>query len=97
MNVLLAALLLGWAYTTADPVDPARIGLATLEGRYMVELGAGCEDVTAGVNVEVVWASEDMLMVPSASGGCVMFLGERMSDVPCFQTDGVCDVAAEVD
>jgi hypothetical protein len=31
------------AYTTADPVDPNRLGLATPDGRYAIELSSGCE------------------------------------------------------
>ena len=30
------------AYTTADPVDPARLGLATTSGRYAIRVWDGC-------------------------------------------------------
>lgn len=89
------------AYTTSDPVNSDRLGLATDNGRYMIELGNGCEGIYAGMNVELLAAQGNMLaVVPSGESlthVCVATIDARMSDVPCFQTDNLCDVAAETD
>jgi hypothetical protein len=82
------------AYTTADAVNPDRLGLATLAGRYMLELGDGCEGLVAGMNVELIIGSDDTALISPA---CSITIGQRMSSVPCFTVDDVCDVAAEVD
>jgi len=41
------------AYTTADPNDPERLGLATLSGRYSIQLSDRCSGVGLGQNVVI--------------------------------------------
>jgi hypothetical protein len=83
------------AYTTADPVDPSRVGLATLTGRYSITLGDGCDQVVPMQNVEVVTNSADSSA--TLDGDCQIVLGPRMSVTPCFLNDvAMCDVAAEL-
>jgi hypothetical protein len=53
------------AYVTADPASSAWMVLATLDGRYAIQLGDGCDGVVEGVNVLVT--STDAW--PHAAGG----------------------------
>ena len=99
MNVLLAFVLFAQifsparAYTTADPVSPERLGLATLTGRYMVELDPqGCDYITADMNVEVTATDDTSALLDYT---CVVWIVQQMSSTPCFQIDGVCDVNGE--
>jgi len=77
------------AYTTADPISPERLGLATPEGRYMVEPGEGCEGLVADMNVEVMATDDNSALLDYT---CVVWIVQQMSSVPCFQIDGICDV-----
>lgn len=101
MSVLVAFLLIAQAfvpmqaYTTADPVSPDRLGLATIDGRYMIELGAGCDGLEPGVNVEIVSIEDDTATLARDSQACTVRVIQQMSTVPCFQIEDVCDVAAE--
>lgn len=100
MTLLLALALLAQvqAYTTADPVNPERLGLATMDGRYMVELGDGCEGIAADMNVTLIGQTDDAAAITvDGTAICSLRIEQRMSDVPCFTIDDVCDVRAEVD
>lgn len=91
-----------WAYTTADPVRADQLGLATQQGRYSFALQGTCEWMAADLNV-AFYATDDYLtqwIVPKdgdESTGCLIMVQQRMSDVPCFTVDDVCDIAAEAD
>ncbi len=84
------------AYITADPGRADHVGLATVDGRYSVALGAGCDDVVPGA--QVVMDDTDHLQVVDPIQGlrpsvCEVAGSVQMSDVPCAQgPDGQCDV-----
>lgn len=93
----------GQAYTTADPINPDRFGLATVDGRYMVELSdtGDCSQVTIDQAVQLwqVPSPDGMAMYTAiapltedgpAEDPCFVIVDQKMSDTPCFQTDGVC-------
>jgi hypothetical protein len=98
----------GQAYTTADPINPERYGLATQDGRYMVELSdtGDCSSITADQNV-YLWQmpSPDGFAMYTAIAAltddglstdpCFVIVDKKMDDTPCFQTDGVCDLNGE--
>jgi hypothetical protein len=90
------------AYITDDPARPDRLGLATQDGRYMLQLGEGCNGVRSGVNVLV--AADDVgaltLQVIDPVLGlldeeCEVVDLQHTSDVPCrMNADGLCDVVS---
>jgi hypothetical protein len=101
MSILLGLALLAQvltapqAYTTGD-ID--QLGLATLNGRYSIELGQGCDDIGPGVNVELLPGSGGVAAIAPIGSDqvCNVLIDERTSDEPCAQnSDGDCDVAAE--
>jgi hypothetical protein len=85
-------------YTTPDPVNPDRFGLALPDGRYMVQLEEPC-DVAIGQNVWVDRGDDaEWRLQPLESPGpwCGLFVFGRMSDVSCeLGADGQCDVAKD--
>ena len=97
-----------WAYTTADPVRPDVLGLATLDGRYAFQPSAACHSsvwsVADGQEVMLyVVAGRDAWIAPLTTDGhldaaCPIQVQARMSSVPCFvNARGVCDVGQEWD
>jgi hypothetical protein len=101
----------GQAYTTADPVNPERIGLATVDGRYMAQVSdtGDCSSITTAMNV-MVWqvTSDDGTRIDTAikplnddgtladQDYCFLVVYRLMDPTPCFLNDsGVCDVASE--
>lgn len=98
----------GVAYTTADPVNPEQFGLATQDGRYRVQVSdqGDCSAIAPDMRV-MVWQvpSRDgtamyTAVAPVQEDGqyesvCWLFVYQKMSPVPCFQTDGVCDPDGE--
>jgi hypothetical protein len=91
------------AYTSADPINPDRFGLATPDGRYSITPIQECDwlAVEQNVNVYPNWQMPPWLGLSgtdSMQPGCVVRVEGRMSNVPCFtNADGLCDVAAESD
>lgn len=89
------------AYTTADPNNPDRLGLATLTGRYSITPIQDCGDITTEQNV-LMWPDYRMppwLSIAPLDGtlpGCLVRVEGRMSEVSCSITDGVCDINSEV-
>jgi hypothetical protein len=94
------------AYTTADPIDPDRLGLATPDGRFAIRAiaGGGCEGwLQAGRNVLIYpdatlppWLAVSEL--DGTTGACIVHVEGRMDPTPCMTgDDGACDVAAEGD
>lgn len=109
LSVLLAALLLNaWqvqpaerAYLVDDPVNPARIGLVTHEGRYSGSFADDCATPLASWQNVLVWPSDDdasvyVVALNSSAEPC-LFTGVPMTYAGCF-TDmhGDCDVATEL-
>lgn len=89
-------------YTTDDPIDPDRLGLATPDGRFAIVPADGCSWLAAGEPVEVYpnfalppWLK---LSVPGGEPDCLVHVDGRMSATPCFTDDaGQCDVSQEFD
>jgi hypothetical protein len=86
------------AYITGAPV-PEFLGLATLGGRYAIELGTDCEAVVPGVNVIVSETPDQpLLQVVDPIAGvqpqrCAINHRQHMSDVQCAtNVAGACDV-----
>lgn len=87
-------------YTTADPVRPDGIGLATQAGRYAITPIELCDGLYAGLNVEVYLTDDNGVSYWLGIDGipCHVLLGERVSLARCFMNaDGLCDIAAEAD
>ena len=84
-------------YTTADPINADRFGVALPDGRYMVQLVEVC-DISIGQNV---WVSQDSadhwrLQPMDSDHECGVFVFARMDDAPCFMgDDGQCDVVGD--
>jgi hypothetical protein len=94
------------AYTTADPIDPERLGLATPDGRFAiraVEAGGCAGWLTPGLDVLIYpnatlppWLAVSQL--DGVTGACIVHVDGRMDPTPCMTgDDGACDVAAEGD
>jgi hypothetical protein len=91
------------AYTTADPINDDRLGLATVSGRYSVKLGERCESIGVGQNVVIYpyynippWLTIASPEVQDLLDTCQVLVYGRMSNTPCFTNEaGDCDVAAE--
>jgi hypothetical protein len=91
------------AYTTADPINEDRLGLATLSGRYSVKLGERCESIGVGQNVVIYpyynippWLTIASPEVHNLLDTCQVLVYGRMSNTPCFTNEaGNCDVTAE--
>jgi len=89
------------AYTTADPVRPDAIGLATMDGRYAISRGDNCDGIGPDMNVQL-WRVAGFSGIGVIAGldaldnTCNVRFEQRMSDVPWFTNDdGDCDVDAE--
>ena len=82
-------------YTTPDPVGIGQIGLAMPNGRFVVDLGPGCDGITPGENVELDAGSGDVGSLVLEDGTlCNIYFVAALSDVPCATNDvGDCDVA----
>jgi hypothetical protein len=87
--LFLQPLLTPHAYLTGDPV-----ALVTLSGTYEVEFGSGCEDIMTLTNLELLSGSGGVAAIAPLDSDivCNIYIGQRQSDTPCVQTDGVCDV-----
>jgi hypothetical protein len=92
------------AYTTADPNNPDRLGLATPDGRYSISLGHGCDGIDVGQNLTVYpyynippWLTVALPGTKDLLDTCQALVYGRMDATPCFIIDDVCDVAAESD
>lgn len=89
------------AYTTADPNNPDRLGLATPDGRYSVTPIQGCDWLAVGQDVTTYpnYAVPPWLGLSGTDAtqpGCVVRVEGRMDSTPCFTDDaGVCDVSQE--
>jgi hypothetical protein len=91
------------AYTTADPINPDRLGLATLTGRYAITPVQGCDWLASGQDVFAYpnWQLPPWLGLSGTDAvqpGCVVRVEGRMDATPCFTNDaGECDVAGELE
>lgn len=86
------------AYTVSDP-DSGQLELSTQTGTYGMQLGWGCDDLTAGVNVEVLAGSGGVAsLAPIGTDTlCNVFIDQKVDETPCMvNADGVCDLDASV-
>jgi|SRR5579859_6148595 len=85
------------AYTLSDASVAGQIDLATLDGRFTIELGPGCGDIVSGINVEFLPGSGGVagIKLVGSDQVCNVLIDQRLSDTPCAQIDGVCDVSEE--
>jgi hypothetical protein len=91
------------AYTTADPNNDDRLGLATPDGRYSISLESNCSElsIAAGQDVQIFpdYLMPPWLAITASDGtfpGCTAHVIGRMSNTPCFTDDnGVCEVSQE--
>jgi hypothetical protein len=95
-------------YTTADPVRPGAIGIATPDGRYAVSMSDRCGEVGVGPDMNVeLWLYEGFSGIGTIAllnqdglwddtNWCGIRFEQRMDTTPCFMNaDGICDVALE--
>jgi hypothetical protein len=85
-------------YTTPDPINADRFGIALPSGRYMVSLETACDQISVGQNVWVWAERDDEWQIQPLEGAdvCAVQVWGRMSDVPCLQDSaGDCDVALD--
>jgi len=86
------------AYTTADPVDSDRFGLATQDGRYSVRLLEGCTVMPEFQNVRLGFDPNWTLVLETDQWACPVEVIARMDERPCFTNDaGQCDAAVLFD
>jgi hypothetical protein len=92
------------AYTTADPNNPDRLGLATPDGRFSISLGNGCDGIGVGQNLTVYplynippWLTIALPGTTDLLNTCQALVYGRMDSTPCFKINDFCDVAAESD
>lgn len=86
------------AYTVSDP-DTGALELSTQTGTYGLDLGWGCDGMTAGVNVEVLAGSGGVAaLVPIGSDVlCNVYIDQQIDNIPCaVNADGVCDLDVPV-
>jgi hypothetical protein len=82
------------AYTTAHPGRADWLGLATLEGRYEIAPGPGCERIGPDMNVLLDRGGETWL-IEAVDGDQLCSVAEWhwVGDLPCFTNDqGECNV-----
>lgn len=85
------------AYTVTNP-DTGAIDLAMDNGLYGVDLGLGCDDITAGINVEWLAGSGNVGAIQPLDGNqtCNVYINSKINDTPCATNDaGVCDFASQ--
>jgi hypothetical protein len=85
------------AYTT-DAGSSDHLGLALPNGRYTIELGAGCDGMTPGVNVEYIAGSGGVgaIQLLDIEQLCNVYIDGTLSAELCFTNDeGDCDVTLE--
>lgn len=66
-------------------------------GTYGIDLGLGCEDFLAGVNVEWLAGSGNVGAIQAADSDhtCNVYINSKISDTPCaVDSDGVCDITS---
>lgn len=98
MHLIVVAML--WAQILAPRayvlLDVDQWVLATDTGRYAIELDTGCDAIVPNVNVDFLPGSGGVVAIDlNGTGICNLIIDGRVSDVPCFQIDDVCDIAAE--
>ena len=91
------------AYTTADPIDPDRLGLATPDGRFAIRPIQGC-DWLAPYEQGFTYPNWQIPPWLGLSGtdvtepGCIVRVEGRMDATPCFKNaDGECDGETEAE
>lgn len=98
-------------YTTDDPIDPLRFGLATPDGRFAIATidcqadgcapRPGCDGIVPGIAVQVYpnAAMTPWVVLSTVDQPdvlCTAQLIGRMSATPCFENDaGICDASLE--
>ena len=85
---------------TANPATTEWLGLATQDGHYAIQLGAGCDGIAEGTNVFAdtsgdIWTLQvlDVSGSPVGDHVCTVVQHAWMGNLPCFKgPDGECDV-----
>src|SRR5919199_2307381 len=91
------------AYTTADPINPDRLGLATPDGRFAIRPVQDCDWLAPyqEVNAYPNWQLPPWLGLSgtdSTQPGCIARVEGRMDATPCdMNADGECDVETEAE
>ncbi len=90
------------AIITAGPGSQDWLALLTLEGRWAVQVGDGCPQITSGMGMNIVLsdspeADDATLTVPDgaefgAGQSCPITARLFQSETPCETHHGVCDV-----
>ena len=87
------------SYLEDVPNQAGRLDLAMPNGRYLVELGDGCDGIGAGVEVYWLAGSHNAgALLPVAAPGvvCNAYIAGLVDPTPCaLGADGFCDVNAE--
>lgn len=95
LAVLAQALVGPQVYTVVHPDDESRLALVMDNGLYGIELGLGCDDITANMNVEYLAGSGNVgaIVATGSDHTCNIYIDSKINDTPCATNDdGVCDV-----
>lgn len=93
MIATLAAVVLAYTLAGSDGLV-----LATQTGRYAIDLGLGCDNLTAGQQVELLPGSGDVggIQPLGSDTVCNFQYVALLDETPCLKNDlGDCDVALE--
>lgn len=102
MQVILAALL--FAQTVSSGISAYTynafdsVALATPSGRFLLDLGLGCDDLTVGQNVILLPGSAGVASIasPGSAYQCNVYVASRLSDEPCNTDDnGFCEISLD--
>jgi len=81
-------------YITEHPIDPQLAIVNVLDGQYQVRPAGNCLGVTFETTLwlQARWPDQPGTpFVVDGRYGCSLTVEQKLSDRPCYQTDGVCD------
>lgn len=96
MIMLAVALAMAWqtGYITEHPIDQALAIVNTKDGQFQVRPEGNC----LGIDYEkkfVLLTGEQPTYYVEKRLACALIIEKRLSDEPCFQTDGECDPSGD--
>jgi len=102
MATLLAVLLLAQqpdltpAYVTRTSGEGI-FALATPNGRWAIQMPADCTAIVPDAEVYISGPPDDdtTVLVAESGDSCGLASRQRVSDVPCFTRNGICDVSRD--